>query len=125
MVPVRKPASIDDQRLATLRFCEQELLRRREQDLADAWYWGIKAKVACYCARTEERLLGLDRDAPVMELTAEEQTRLLHNHAFLQERTVLGTATEPPAEPAWRRRLHERVARFVQARRKTIETEDE
>ena len=101
--------------LQQLRYCAEELNRRVEMQLSDAWYWQIKQKVARYCIGMKERQMELPPDEPAGELTLDEQAKTRRTHPLLTRPPETEAPPYRIVDKQWLSRLRSKVLSYISA----------
>lgn len=94
-------------RLAELRFCIEELHRRRLSDRRRAWLWQLKENAA----RQTLVMLTSELSEERTELPATQQRQIMAGHPLLQDPRV---AYQTKNLPRWRRELQARARQALQ-----------
>ena len=107
-------------RLSTLEFCCDVLARRESAGSADSWFWGIRRKVAKYCADVEQHSR---RPQPTQPLTPDEQRYLESTHPFLQPRQTETYSHIPNPSDHWLEDFRKRLKSFLNSTARNRENE--
>jgi hypothetical protein len=96
-------------KFSTLEYCCDVLSRREAADSGNAWFWGVRRKVARYCADFERPLR---QPEPSRPLTPEEQQSIESTHPLLQPREQTIPQT-PTASYEWLQDFRKRLRTFL------------
>lgn len=112
-------------KLSTLQFCCDELARRESAGAADSWFWGIRRKVAKYCADTERHSGQSEAARP---LSADERRHVESTHPFLQPRPTEVPVHIPNPSDQWlddfRRKLRSFLSSVTRNRENEIHADE-
>ena len=107
-------------KFSTLEYCCDVLSRREAAGSADSWFWGIRRKVARYCADFERPSR---QPQPSRPLTPDERRSIDSTHPLLQPRETEMIPHIPTPSDDWLKDFRKRLRTFLDTMAPIHETE--